>query len=682
MEASVQGPKVKLALLSAVVLLQAQASLAQVVPPSGGAPQATSPTYLQSRTVYRSMMNDPELNRLNQRTQDARLKTAVDFGMQQFFDTNPLLQHVLPDFLQQLDSNVVDTMMRNQLSMTEITMQSNPQLRRKVERALKSVGFSEQQSREAKIYRALGGVNAYTFAYSPDRVGLVYLTGLDALIPRAEMIGVILHELGHVRSGHVKYGMLDSVMQISLMQMLAKVKERGGNGTNSAQFTELIHQMITTRSAVLAQSSHEPGTAIASRASNFQNILGKAYTYINQQAQFQSIRMFQNYLDTIISHMKTMEIEPRYAAILLNARQRLEPGDIIGVDLAQVAEALTVWNLAYSRERETSADYYGTLGGRPSRMAMADARLAGGEVSRNPDKAEIKRVLKSAAQAVRGTMAMATRADYMDIIGGPGSSDHPNSNLRVVRSGMFDQHIDRIAMANPFLQIVSMLDQARAEIASLDHVLTVNQAEMTARGLDQDAESLSPAQKAMLEQFQALDKNLNDAKEEVNRQVAKIEPQITTLLMDPGFGKRHPRATGLLDFRLAQKQLLENQLADLRGLAEPKDPAVNDIIKMIQRAISRIIGDPIVKTAVQSIQTANSSPEELRALEVSLKALNEQASLTDTMRARQTLATLSKSESRIALDITYEPKSSGTHSSIQGVFKGEKATCEQYLSFE
>jgi phosphate uptake regulator len=315
-------------------------------------------------------------------------------------------------------------------------------------------------------------------------------------------------------------------------------------------------------------------------------------------------------------------------------------------------------------------------------MAMADARLAGGEVSRNPDKAEIKRVLTSAARAVRGTMAMGTRADYMDIIGGPGSSDHPNSNLRVVRSGKFDQHIDRIAMANPFLQIVSMLDQARAEIASLDHVLAANQAEMSARGLDQATESLSPAQKAMLEQFQALAKKLNDAKEEVNRQIAKIEPQITTLLMDPGFGKRHPRATDLLDFRLAQKQLLENQLAGLRELAEPKDPGVNDVIKLIQSVISKIVGDPIVKTAVQSIQTANSSPEERRALEVSLKALNEQASLTDTMTARQTLAKLSKSESRIALDITYELKSSGTHSSIPRIFKGEKATCEQYLSFE
>jgi hypothetical protein len=657
----VQKKWLKLAVASSFVFLQTRGASAGA-PSESGAP----PSQIISRSVFRGMMNDPELNRLHLRAQERRLKTSIDYQMQQYFDSNPLVQTLLPPFLDELNKNVLSTTTQNQLTMTEITDQSNPSLRYKLEQMMRIQGYSDKQIADTVFYRAQGEMNAYAYTFSTDKVGFVLLSGLDDVASRRELIGVFGHESGHIRSGHVKYSSVDSVMQILLMKALI-AKNNGPPGfldtiTSRQQILEdMIHQRVgtTIKSALGTNRQDDPRIKTISR------LLEKAAKSPVSSNNEEEAKILTDYIDQILLHLRTLEVPAKYVAILENAKERLKPGDVININIEQVEEALRVWSAAYSREIETTADYFGSIVGRPSWVAMMFAKFAGQKVPAKSSNKDREDIVASSTQQIKKAQQMNTREDYYEIIGGPNSSDHPLSNLRVLKLAKFDQSIDRVALENPFLQVVVDLDQARDELGEVEQNIKMVQTVQK-----EQSETIT---KEDLHNLDVVLKQLLVKKEEALRSISKIEPQIKALLEDPRFEKKHPRATDLLDYRLAQKQLLESRIAALERLAPANDPNMKQARAFVKGAVAELVRDPLLKLAANSIKNSKAAESEKEALNLALKALKSSSTLEDTAKARSAFASLSKSRSRIGLEPELMPKSSTTSSEAQGVFKDEAA---------
>lgn len=647
---------VKLVAMSSLVLLQAQGLMAQnsqtPPPPAATAgPAAPAPGYILSRTIFRQMMNDPELNRLHLRAQERRLKTAIDYNMQQYFETNPLVQAILPSFSAELNASVQGTTIQNQLSMTEITADSNPKLRYKLVQMMRIQGYSDEEIQNTMFYRALGEVNAYAYTFSPERVGFVLLTGLDDVATSRELMGVFGHESGHIRSGHVKFSTIDTMMQTQVLTALFSKSPLAAGGVQARQLKEYIDGIIADRVSLFVKSAFGGISHNETRARTITKLLQGAGSAPGNYSEEQVAMLLGNYLEQVISNLRTLEVPTRYVKILENAKARLRPGDPISVDVAQVQEALKVWSLAYSREMETSADYFGALIGRPSQIAMMEGKFAGRKILTSPTNEEIRKIVQSVSLQIQKGRDMNPEV-YTEIVGGPNSSDHPFSNFRVLRLANFDQSIDRISLENPFLQIVVDLDQAREELVEIDQKIA------TAKAMKAQFEEKQIADGVV--QVKLLLKKLAEQKKQAQRNIAKIEPEITRLLEDPAFSKRHPRSTDLLDFRLAQKQIMETDLAALEQVSPDKVPMLEEAKAYVKNSLQEIVRDPIIKVAVKAMRVASSDPSEKQALEVVLKAFEKSAKPESTREARAALSGLSLSRSRIALDVKSEIKSSNT----------------------
>lgn len=664
---------IKVAVISSLILLQTQSPLAfgakgtQAPPPAVSAAQPQAPSYISSVAVFRDLMNDREVNELYLRAQQRRLKTAVDFSMQTYFDSSPFLKPITPFIYKILDVGVAASDTRNLMGMQLVTEESHPVLYHRVARTLQIQGFSDKQIKGTLIFLKMGDVNAYAYAYTPDNVRIVVQTDLHEMASAAEERGVLGHEFGHVRSGHVLYGVLDSIMQSRLVTALAvKVYGPSPDSLGLVAVNEikksLINQHLQTLVPEMTQTD-SGGKTIDQNAMQRQSLaqlIGTADAKTGGTDTVQGAILLGDYLNRIARHMETLEVESKYIAILDNARAHLMPNDVIAVNLEQLVTALQVWTQAYSREMETSADYFGAIIGTPSRNAMMDGKFSGRDVPENATKSDREKIVEQTMKQVEQAVRSNTRQSYYAIVSGLGAPNHPFGNLRLIRQAKFDQNIDRISLENRFLKIVVALDEARLGVGEAEQEIQYTKsvmAKLTANNLPKVAKKLE-SQIKVLEAKRAA----------AIRSIAKLEPKIKMLLEDPAFTQRHPRSTNMLDYRLAQKQLLEKSLAIVISLGKPDDPQAPMVIAAIKDAISDISKDPMLQIAIATLQVEKASTVEKKVLELALAAFAENATLEDTLKARQAVTELSKSASRIGPDIDGEPKSANT---LTEVMKGK-----------
>jgi hypothetical protein len=627
--------------------------------------QKAASSYILSSKVFQELMNDQSLNELNLRAQQRRLKTNVDYDMQKYFDGDVSTRSVMPTFLKQLNSDILSETTLNELKMTEVTAKSDPVLFHEFIQVLRTFGQSEQQIKNAKCYRSMGPINAYAYTISPDHVYFVVYDSLDNIASRAELRGVMGHEIGHVRAGHVKYGALDTSRQLFLINhLLAKANSNMAEDEKQRVFAEIKVKLISERAKTFVKQASDQNEAVSSDARrSFSNLIETATLPKNYFSQDEESAILSDYVDRIIANLSVLEIPERYREIFENVKQRLQANDPIAVNMDQLQEALHVWTLAYSRADETSADYWGDLVGRPSRVAMMDAKFGGRKISADPTRKEIQDAVKSVILQVQKAQRMNTRQGFYELVGGPNSGDHPFSNMRILRQAKFDQSIDRISLANPFLRIAVLLDEARSELADIDQNILITQKqalEYKSRGFTKLAgQAQAQIKKQVLKRIEA------------QENIKKIESELLRLLADPAFDKTHPRSTDLLDYRLAQKQMIEAMRASLQSSGQVNDSTVKATIDVLSKAIQEFGQDPVLRAAITVLETQASGTGEQKALEAAKRALSEQSIPNDTLEARKALAELTKSGSRISLTVDLSQKSSNVSLDRQGTFKDE-----------
>ncbi len=678
-----QKKLIKLALISSILIPQMQAW--------GGSDDqnaAAGSLYLriqsrghhnQSRESFLDFMGDTLLNQAYLNAQKMRLKTVGDISLEGFLDASPMMQKLVPGLRAQFLADLKSTTSGNLLEEFLITKKSNPRLYHQLMRVMRAQGFSRKQMARAKFFRKMGEVNADAYTASVDGVGFELLTGLDDIATPSELRGVMGHELGHIRSGHVFIGVLDSVLQIQVVKQLS-ASDSGAMSMAELRAWEKIRDDMAAKAiarlgARFKINADEMSDAFMMMMKNTDETISKSFS------GEQRATVLQQYLDLKISTYEKMEINASDIALLKAYRDDMGVKQIRKANLDQATQLFEkVVTPADSRNMESSADAFGNIVVRPSRAAMMDAVFAGGEIKTRLTSSQVQDLVQFMRDQVNLDRKLSTRAEYYNKIGGVASSDHPFSALRVLKQAAFDQHIDRIALANPFLNHIVLRDAVLTEIEKRKQNIVELQFAMT---LSKQEREGNPQVKAIIQglsisSLNALLKKNSTELSGYQERLPQIEMQISDLLMDSRFSKGNPRVLNLLDMRLAELMMAQIELVSFEeslkgGFASTLSAQERaEVLARLQGLVELSKQDTLLLKAVAALENevALLSQQEPGSERFSKRkeilfqvkaALAPDASLNHSYLARVEMRSLTKSPDRISLNkFDSGPKNSNT----------------------
>ncbi len=605
---------------------------------------------------FLDFMAVPLYNQAYLNAQKLRLKTVGDLTLERFLDDSPMMQKLVPGLRKQFLAELQGTNSDNLTGGFLITKKSDPRLHNQLMRVMRAQGFSRKQMARAKFYRKMGEVNAYAYTASVDEVGFVLLSGLDDIADPAQLRGVMGHELGHIRSGHVFIGILDSVLQIQTMKQLVVPNPAAMTMAEMAKWESIRNKMSLAASQNISKrfklDPDQVSDAFMKMMKNTDDTISRSFSDV------QRTTVLQQYLDMKISIYEGMEMNPSDIQLLKEYRDHLSPNVLTKVDPSQALILFQqVMTMADSRNMETSADAFGNIVVKPIRAGTMDETFLGGD---NTTKLALDKLAIS-VQFIRDQVNLdrknSTRAQYYNKIGGAGSSDHPLSALRVIKQASFDQHIDRISLSNRFLQKVVLLDQFQTEIKK--------------------------RQEAIFElQLQNITKNVDKLMAEIElykQGIVQQKMNISDLLSDPRFLDGNPRTLNLLDFRMAELQIGQMELTSFQEnrnnaiFASISEEEKTQIEAVLQAVVDRAKKDDLLQQAIVTLEAeiavlskggpAKGARLQLRQtiLDQAKLALDPSASLKETLAVRTVIGKTSKSRDRISLETpTLGPLNSNT----------------------
>ena len=630
----------------------------------------------QSKESFLDFMDVPLFNETFLRAQKLRLKTVGDITLEQFLDDSPMMQKLVPGLRKQFLSDLQVTTTGNLLQEFLITKESNPRLYHQLMRVMRAQNFSRKQMRRAQFYRKMGEVNADAYTASVDGVGFELLTGLDDIANSTELRGVMGHELGHIRSGHVFIGVLDSVLQIQAMKQLLGADAASLTSTQLREWDKtrdkLALNSINRLSERFKINRGEMSDAFIKMMRNTDETISRSFSGDERT------NVLQQYLDVKIATFSQMEMNASDIQLIKELKEKLGIDQVMKANMDQVTTLFqNVITTADSRNMESSADAFGNIVVRPSHAARMDMKFAGAQVSDRLTTGQLQELVQRFRDQVNMARKTSTRAQYNNKIGGKASSDHPFSGLRVIKQAAFDQHIDRIALANPFLNRIVFRDQAVLDMQKLqDDIAEIKSAldKPTAQAL-----SKRVMQSMILKKEKALQAYQNGMRQ--------LDLNISDLLSDPRFLDGNPRVLNLLDLRMAELQIAEMQLVSFEeslsgGVGSTLDAAEQkDLHDGLIALVTAAKQDPMLLKAVAAMEAelvvlskpmAQETTEKISQREQKLSkrqqilaqvktALGASASLQETFAARTEMHSTTKSVDRISLAApTLGPKNSNT----------------------
>ncbi len=628
-----QKKLIKLAIVTTFIIPQMRAwagpDVDQIVQPTAAISRRieVSKHQYNSTESFLDFMDDKLLNLAYLNAQKLRLKTVGDQNLEAFLEASPMLQKIAVSLRKQFAVDLQTANTGNLLQDYLVTKESNPRLFHQLMRVMRAQGFSREQMKNAKFFRKMADVNAYAYTASVDGVGFVLQSGLDDIANPTELRGVMGHELGHIRSGHVFMGVLDSVLQVQVVKQLIGLNEGSVTSADMRAWEHMRDAMsektidsIEEKYGVSARSAHDAFSKMMKRADE---VIAKSFSG-DQRTLF-----LQQYLELKIDTLKDMEMNTAHIQLLIELQEKLRPNQVMKANMEQVAALFDqVVGAADSRNMESSADAFGDIVVRPSRAARMDTKFAGAELPTRMSPEQIQHLIQQIRHQVNLTRKMNTRAEYNNFVGNLRASDHPFSNLRVLKQAAFDQHIDRIALANPFLRhivlrdaVVNEIDQRAARIVQLN--AAIQSGRLSAK---------------VMKKAEALLKKTSSEIANLELRLPQIELQISNLMIDPRFIEGNPRVLNLLDFRLAELQISQVELSGveqaLKGplaanIPEEKKQAV---LENVRGYVDSKRQDPLLQKAISALEAEIEALKQ-KTTEGRAKALALRESILERVKA-------------------------------------------------
>lgn len=676
-------------LMAILVLLITTFSLSVFSSPYQGIESIDQISQRKSDALFSKLMSDPFLNKAFNESQIDHLSTYMDKQLYYTFINDPVVSQTIDLIEMALAERLRLTDATNLKGMTLITPETGLDLFVSVTKVMRRLGFSEEQIKNAKIFRAKGPINAYTYGSSKDNVSFVIFDGLIEKSTRGELEGVIAHELGHILQKHmVKQMSLNLLFDRVITLAMAHHPTEGRN--NSAATEAAIQEFDKFFMDRLESELSEHMTERYGFPKDEADALAKKYHVPSREAlklaKIQAeqamqqlppqvlIQSSQKFLLSLVEVMRFLEV-PRdtmffFSTLAKNINTAYRP------NVEDLSVNLKIALNIMSREFETSADFTSVTARDPYTSVRFDIKTGGGSslststaqerLKNNAPtlRAETKKAISLIEKQLELSKSSTTSEEKNMIISTSGST-HPRDNIRALNQIFYSRNPEILMFRNPFLRFVALAHELKSKKERIDaetELYTMRKQKLpeAAKQNNYPAEDVERT----LAQF---DFKLAALKQElalVAPYIPQLEQIIIELINELGFEKANPRLVNYVEYVLNERQIKKSYLEELSKSKNAQNPSVAVVISNLQKQLS--VKDPVIEVLQQKVNSAKALSDTGQALKLALVYFeNPDTSLEAYDKLREQIRILTKSanrESRARVDLARTVKTSSDKS--------------------
>ncbi|MBK9293152.1 MAG: M48 family metalloprotease [Oligoflexia bacterium] len=592
----------------------------------------------KSDALFSELMKDPFLNKKFNEAQIDHLSTYLDKQLYYTMVNDPVISQTLELIEIALNERLRLTDAENLKGMTLITPDTGLDIFVSVAKVMRKLGFSEEQIKNAKIFRAKGPINAYTYGANKDAVSFVIFDGLLEKVSRGELEGVIAHELGHILQKHMLKQMSLNMLfnRVITLAMAHHPKEGRPVSERTIQVLREFNEYFMSRleselaehmqerygvqkaeALSLAKSYHVPSREALKLAKNQAE---QAMENLPPQVLIQSS---QKFIISLVDVMRFLEV-PRDTKFFFTEMAK-NIGSSFRPNVEDLLEQTKIAFNIISREFETSADFTSVTAQDPYTSVRFDIKTGGGssltklsakqrlEQNAPTLRAETKKAVDIIKAQLELSKASTTIEEQNMIISTNGKT-HPRDNIRVLNQIFYAQNPEILQFRNPFLRFVALTEQLKSEKERLEAETEIYQ--MRIQNFPQLAKQNGYPEEDVartLKQFDFKLKALKTDLEKVAPYIPKMEKVTLDLISELGFESFNPRFINYVEYVISQRQIKKAYLDELLKSKNAQNQALAVVISNLKNQLTK--NDPILDELSKKLSELKNHDELKKTLE-------------------------------------------------------------------